>query len=66
LQAAGLTVDGFQVQAIGPGGSYHLEASADLRGWSTIDSTNAPPGPVLFVDREALLFDSRFYRVRLQ
>lgn len=62
LASGGFSSSGFQIQITGPGGVYLLEASNDLTNWTTIDSTNAPPGTVILTDPAAFSVPSQFYR----
>jgi len=46
-----------------PGTTYSLQASSDLRSWSTLTSLTATGADVEFVDGNAASFTYRFFRV---
>ena len=53
----------FQVQFTGDAcSSYRLQASPDLKEWSTLLTTNSPTGPVMYLDSPTAK-DQRFFRV---
>jgi len=54
----------FQIQFTGDScASYRLQASADLKEWTTLITANAPSAPVLFLENSAPPLKHRFYRV---
>ncbi len=63
----GMTARGFNLQLSGPTGSnYVIQASTDLKNWTSISTNAAPAGSVSYTDTAAIYFPSRYYRARIQ
>ena len=63
----GMTTNGFKLQLSGPAGSnYVIQASADLKNWTSIATNAAPTGSVSYTDTAATNLPVRYYRVKIQ
>jgi alpha-tubulin suppressor-like RCC1 family protein len=66
LSPLGFSQDGFKLLMTGPGGVYTVMASLDFFSWTSLGSTNAPPGAVVFTDPTTSGFARKYYRVLVQ
>jgi hypothetical protein len=63
----GLSANGFQIQLSGPAGSnFVIQASSDLKNWTSISTNSAPTGSVSYLDASAKGRSVRFYRAFVQ
>lgn len=59
----GMTLNGFKLALSGPSGSnFVVQASSDLKSWTSISTNSAPTGTVTYTDTSATNRLSRFYR----
>jgi hypothetical protein len=53
----------FEVEFTGDGcAAYRLQVSTDLKQWTTLLTTNAPAGPVIYIENKAPAESQRFFR----
>ncbi|MGH7950847.1 MAG: immunoglobulin domain-containing protein [Limisphaerales bacterium] len=65
--ATGMTPDGFKIQLSGPSGSnYVVQASTDLKNWTSLATNSAPTGSISYTDTSATNRPFRFYRATIQ
>lgn len=63
----GMTANGFKLQLSGPSGSnYVIQASTDLKNWTSLSTNAAPTGSISYTDAAAASFPLRYYRAKLQ
>ena len=63
----GMTANGFKILLSGPAGSnYIIQASADLKNWTSISTNAAPAGTVTYTDTAAINLPCRYYRATMQ
>jgi len=63
----GMVANGFNLHLSGPAGSnYVIQASTDLKNWTSISTNAAPTGSVSYTDPTATNFPCRYYRAKLQ
>lgn len=63
----GMVANGFKIQLSGPAGSnYVIQASTDLKNWTSISTNTAPAGTVSYTDTAATNLPFRYYRAKLQ
>jgi len=63
----GMVANGFKIQLSGPAGSnYVIQASNDLKNWTSISTNAAPAGSVSYTDTAATNLPSRYYRAKIQ
>jgi hypothetical protein len=63
----GLTSSGFKIQLSGPSDTnYVIQASTDLKNWTSIYTNAAPTGGISYTDTTANSFSFRYYRAKLQ
>ena len=66
LSPLGFSQDGFKLLMTGPGGVYTVMASLDFFSWTSLGTTNVPPGAVVFTDATTSGFARKYYRVLVQ
>lgn len=63
----GMTANGFKIQLSGLSGSnYVIQASTDLKNWTSVSTNAAPTGSVSYTDAAAMNLPFRYYRAMLQ
>jgi len=63
----GMVANGFHIQLSGPSGSnYVIQASTDLKNWTSISTNAAPTGSVSYTDAAATNLAFRYYRAMIQ
>ncbi|HTQ41098.1 MAG TPA: immunoglobulin domain-containing protein [Pirellulales bacterium] len=62
-----MTASGFKLLLSGPPGSnYIIQASTDLKNWTSISTNAAPTGSVSYTDTAAINLPFRYYRAKMQ
>jgi len=63
----GMIANGFNLHLSGPAGSnYVIQASTDLKNWTSISTNAAPTGSITYTDTDVTNYPWRFYRAKIQ